>query len=548
MHYTRITAEQRSFRLWSLAAHRCLHTFNHHTSSVWALHSTHPNLERFYSGSRDGLVCVVDVEQCADISEGECVVLAREGDESRPDDAPSKSGDEGIRCIVAMDDEYVWTATGSADVKRWRDVGRRITRLSSDEDGGSYVEKPDGNVSIHVPQGLGGPFVPMPITNKRMSLDGAGDGQSPLSRTDSPGSRSVAFLPTPSPRNGPTPVANGTASFQGVSSQHVNPSLGGIGASTSAGPSGVRERLTLDQRRYNPSGAPIADSIMSDSSVNPDDNALPTHTFKLNGLPYKSLVCLGQPDSPYSFGFSTRGQDDLQTVRSRGSTSSVPHALDNLLKPDGAASSQRGSAVHERGSNQAQMARSEFQDREVAVEAIPLRQQPDEVIVGRSGLIRSLLLNDRQHVLSVDTEGEVAAWNIIRGVCIGRFSAAEVAAALDLERGVKAGSVVRKHSQEVLEMVKERIEGETMVITWCQVDAKIGSLVVHLEEGRVFDAEVYADEIVMEGMDSSKEDTRSEHRISGMDHNQLISLVNLGKWALANLFHGNKESRMHVIG
>ena len=47
---------------------------------------------------------------------------------------------------------------------------------------------------------------------------------------------------------------------------------------------------------------------------------------------------------------------------------------------------------------------------------------------------------------------------------------------------------MRKHSTEVLELVKERIESETMVITWCQVDTKIGSLVVHLEEGRVFDA------------------------------------------------------------
>ena len=508
----RINAEQRSCRLWSLAAHRCLHTFNHHTSSVWALHSVHPNLERFYSGSRDGLVCVVDVEQCSNISEGECVVLAREGDESRSDDAESKSGDEGIRCIVAMDDEYVWTATGSADVKRWRDVGRRITRLSQDDDGVSYVEKPDGNVSINVPQGLGGPFVPTPITNKRISFDGAADGQSPLSQADSRGARSVAFLPSPSPRNGPTHVANGTWT-QGGSSPYTDPSFGGTGNSTSAVSSGIRERLTLsDQRRFNPSGAPIADSIMSDSSVNVDDNALPAHSFKLNGLPYKSLVCLGEPDSPYSYDFSTGKQDDLQTVRSRASSSSVPHTLNNLLKPDGAASSQRGSAVLERGQSQAQMARSEFQDREVAVEASPLRQRPDEIITGRSGLVRSLLLNDRQHVLSVDTEGEVAAWNIIRGVCVGRFSAAEVTAALDLERGVKAGSIVRKHSQEVLELVKERIEGETMVITWCQVDTKIGSLVVHLEEARVFDAEVYADEIAIEGIDTSKEDTRSEHR------------------------------------
>jgi WD repeat-containing protein 48 len=156
----------------------------------------------------------------------------------------------------------------------------------------------------------------------------------------------------------------------------------------------------------------------------------------------------------------------------------------------------------------AQLARLKFEDREIASEAVPLRKTPDEVVAGRSGLVRSLLLNDRQHVLTVDTQGEVAAWNIIRGVCIGRFSSADVAAAFDIERGVAAGQAVRKHSNEVLELVKDRVEGETMVITWCQVDTKIGSLVVHLEEGRVFDAEVYADELGLEGYEGIREDMR----------------------------------------
>ena len=158
-----------------------------------------------------------------------------------------------------------------------------------------------------------------------------------------------------------------------------------------------------------------------------------------------------------------------------------------------------------------------FEDREIASEAVPLNLKAVEVIAGRSGLVRSILLNDRQHVLTVDTEGEVAAWNIIRGVCVGRFPTAEVAAALDLERGVKAETAVRKHSLEVLEMVRERVEGETMVITWCQVDTKIGSLVVHLDEGRVFDAEVYADELEIQATEGMNEDSRSEYNRSKPD-------------------------------
>jgi hypothetical protein len=33
------------------------------------------------------------------------------------------------------------------------------------------------------------------------------------------------------------------------------------------------------------------------------------------------------------------------------------------------------------------------------------------------------------------------------------------------------------------------------VPTWCTIDTRIGALTVHLDEGRCFDAEVYADEV-----------------------------------------------------
>ncbi|KAK8858907.1 hypothetical protein IAR55_003138 [Kwoniella newhampshirensis] len=511
-----------TIKLWSLAAHRCLHTFNHHDSSVWALHSNHPNLERFYSGSRDGLLCAVDLEQCTDISNGECVVLSREGDAPRKGVNELKTGDEGIRDIVSMDDEFVWTASGHADIKRWRDVGRRIDRLDKDFDGASYLEprdpSPAVDVAITVPSGLGVPFEPTPSNdgatrNKTLSLN-RGDGD--LSGVDSKESKSVAFAHTPSPRNGPTsPMAN------------TNLSPGRGESPASALPSAIRDRLNLDEspRRATLSGAPIANSFISESSFNADEERPGgRQSITLNGLPYESLVCLGLPDSPYSFGFSHHRQDDAHTFRSGASMNSVPRGISDLLKPNGEGSPMRISFQMEREQSQSQpnRARLDFEDREIASEAVPLRTEPDEVIAGRSGLVRSLLLNDRQHVLTVDTEGEVAAWNIIRGVCVGRFNTEDVAAALHLERGLRAEVIVRKHSQDVLEMVKERIEGETMVITWCQVDTKIGSLVVHLEEGRVFDAEIYADDLGFDDIEGMREDSR----------------INLGKWALKNLFKG----------
>ena len=484
-----------SNRLWSLGEHRCLHTFNHHTSSVWSLYSNHPNLERFYSGSRDGHLCVVDVESVTDISDGECVVLAREGNPEHPltGETESKAGDEGIRSIAAMDDTFVWTATGSAEVKRWKDVGRRVNRMSNvddNDDGLSYAIPQDrGEVSLAVPEGPSAPILD--------SVDGASQ---PLLRSESRDSRSVAFAPPPVPRAGA-----GT----GAISQLRNAHMSGTSLNSSA-----------------PGDEPGQDS-------------------SLNGIPYDSLVCLGLPDSPYSLGFSHEHRSgDFDGLAGAVPISSVPQGINELRVPgdgvDGAGgiTSHRGSIQVDREQNKAQLARSEFEDREVAAEAKPLRSTPDDVISGRPGLVRSIMLNDRQHVLSIDTEGEVAVWNILSGACVGRFEAADVAAALELERGVKPETAVRKHSIEILELVKDRIEGETMVITWCQVDTKIGSLVVHLEEGRVFDAEVYADELGLQARD----DVRCEPALVVDGNFRSHISVNLGKWALANLFKGESKS------
>ena len=464
-----------TIKLWSLAAHRCLHTFNHHTSSVWSLFSNHPNLERFYSGSRDGILAAVDVEAVGDISDGECVVLAREGwTPGKYGDYESKSGDEGVRCIVGMDDEYVWTATGSAEIKRYRDVGRRIHRLGSHIDGTSHMPNGDGvTPAPHSANGLEAPFAPASGDGnsgiRRPSADE--NAQSSLLQTESRDSRSVAFAPSPNPRGGSSPSVSGN-----LSPNNLSPVAGGI-------PQATRDRLGIQPRRTTFSGASIAGSIMSDASGLDD---VPVSAAQ-NGIPFRSLVSLGIPDSPYGFGISHRSGD----LHDQGSVHRDALGLNS--NPVAATT---------------QAARDEFEDREVASEATPLRLEPDAVIAGRPGLVRSIILNDRQHVLTVDTDGEVAVWNIVKGECVGRYSTKDVADALHLERGMSAGPAVRKHSVEVLEMVKERIEGETMVITWCAVDTRIGSLVVHLEEGRVFDAEVYADESGLPALEGSGQDVR----------------------------------------
>lgn len=337
-------------KLWSLGERRCMHTFAHHADPVWALASNSPQLERFYSGDREGYLCVTDV-RASDKSwdDASCTLVAQETAED------GRRGTEGICQIVALDEEYVWTATGAASVKRWRDARRPHVEASS-------------------------------TAPRRHLLEEA----EPLMRMDSrDSSRQVSFA------------------------------------------------ADLLRTTAAASGAPIPSSIASSTTASPSRLCLGTHL----------------------------------TLASR----------------------------------------------EVTTDAEPLRATPDAIIPGRHGLVRALVLNDRQHVLAADTSGQVSLWNIIRGECVGRFSDVSVSDHADHPLREIGG----RDAKEALEVVREHIEGEAATVTWCSVDTRIGSLTVHIEEGRAFDAEVYADE-VLEDVTGFREDQR----------------LNLGKWMLANLFEG----------
>lgn len=146
---------------------------------------------------------------------------------------------------------------------------------------------------------------------------------------------------------------------------------------------------------------------------------------------------------------------------------------------------------------------------ELASDATPFNSSPDAVIAGSRGLVRAVLLNDRMHALTVDTIGEVAVWDIVRGVCCGWYmqedvQAASICGSLDgSARSRERSSAIGDKEwspREALEAVRERIEGEAVVSAWSSVDTKTGILTVHINE-RCFEAEIYADEA---GFDSDK--------------------------------------------
>jgi WD repeat-containing protein 48 len=471
------------YRLWSLAAQRCLHTFTHHTDSVWSLYSDHPNLERFLSGDRTGHLAAVDVTGCkTDYSDGECVLLAK------VDVEEGRRGTEGISQIIGMDDEYVWTATGSASVKRWRDVGRKRDRLEAP------VLSADRRSSLTVgltpvPAAQPQPQPPAPTSPPMVTVGGFIMPQP--KRTLSQAPNAASSLPAEQ-RDGRTVAFAET-------SKPTNPFDDANDVSRSSGP-------MLGVRKTTMSGAPIAGSIMSVASSRTGGAEYATGR---NGIAYAHQVCLGLKASPQAFGSSTLDMTETDEKKAQESFlgSAMAYRRSSLARngaPSLSSHQGQGRATPDPGD----VARRDFEEREILVEADPLRDQPAEVIKGRHGLIRALILNDRQHALTVDTGGQVAVWNVIQGKCVGRYDETEISSVYQ-ESGYDLRDIGRD-SKEALDIVRERIEGESSTITWCTVDTRIGSLTVHVEENRCFDAEVYADEVGYKGDPAFKEDQRSK--------------------------------------
>lgn len=100
-------SSDRTVKVWSVTAGRCLHTLTMHDASVWSLWSTDPDLAVFYSSDRSGLVAKTDTRSCLDLDEGLGVAICQEN--------------EGIHKLVGAG-EYLWTATSRPSINRWTDV------------------------------------------------------------------------------------------------------------------------------------------------------------------------------------------------------------------------------------------------------------------------------------------------------------------------------------------------------------------------------------------------------------------------------------------
>ncbi|KAI8925962.1 hypothetical protein BC831DRAFT_458429 [Entophlyctis helioformis] len=119
-------------KLWSVAMARCWTTYAHFEAPVWCLASGCPRLETFWAGCRDGLVTktsrvrpfgsVLPASASAAASEPVPTILGVDtADEIAESVAVCRESGPVFR-IAGIDDLYVWTATPSSHVNRWRDV------------------------------------------------------------------------------------------------------------------------------------------------------------------------------------------------------------------------------------------------------------------------------------------------------------------------------------------------------------------------------------------------------------------------------------------
>ncbi|GAA6061678.1 hypothetical protein JCM10212_005970 [Sporobolomyces blumeae] len=493
-------------KLWSLAAQKCLHTFSHHDSSVWSLFSQHPSLEIFYSGDRNGNICKIDLEGTGEPGEGECIVLARDGPE---DGSEGRSGSEGITQLVGQDDTFIWSAGGSSTVKRWKDVPSKARRM------GNVVRRQKEH-------GVD------PTPAEYQQLESALDLSSPSPLVESPSTSPSPTSPISPDRERPSVsfLENLTSPLARTSS---SPSARTTPAAQASLP--VHRPSSLRTPRQSQSSSIRPPLPHASSSTNPTQNF---------DIPYDSLVPLTLPeDTFFAPAFHARQRDpDSATIHS---TYSSAHGLGlgGMARPTFATSSssvRRARSIIEphEATNVAQRA---YFERESASEATPLRSDPDDLIEGGYGLVRCEILSDRQHAVTLDTEDEVALWDVVRGRCVGVFASEELHSLRDRRpsdlsangdgRGVTT-SGTNERDIDLLEYVRERIEGEVSIATWCKCDTRVGALTIHLEEGRAFDAEAYIDECGV----GPPEDYPPDHRLS------------LGKWVLRQLFDGFIEAEM----
>ncbi|KAI8809974.1 hypothetical protein BJ742DRAFT_770779 [Cladochytrium replicatum] len=459
-----------TIKLWSLTSpQRCLVTYTHNNDSVWSLTSNHPELETFWAGGRDGLVTKMSRRRLvgqdgtagfasADDELVDCVALCKET--------------SGVNALVAIDDLYVWTATASSSVNRWRDVPFRCTTVLLPR-ANSYFA--DLNLSPALPAATtsSNAIVDSPLSSSPVAL------QSQLSST--PHQRPPTTLALSQSLNAIASTLNFGASFHSINAGTDHADIIIPPASIIKQPY-VALRALLARRPpvqlpNSPPPVPAA-PVRAPRTQNSTDNvSLRSHVGRFSVLSVDGLSL-----TPTTWG-----------VHGLTLTGGIPEFGD----------------FDENGDDSDE---DDFDDNGGGSNVEPVWKEPDEIIPGRPGLARSCILNDRRKVLTMDESGTVCVWDVIQCRLLKKYVTAPS------ERRESNAADQKLQNDVLFQKVIGVWNTAEWVANWCTVDIKNGFLTVHIDEGNAFDSEVYLEELDLG--QPQNEDQR----------------VNLGRWVLTYLF------------
>ncbi|KAJ1975493.1 hypothetical protein H4R34_004312 [Dimargaris verticillata] len=592
-----------TIKLWSLTAGRCIATYTYHTDSIWALYSDHPRLHHFYSGGKDGLIAktltngvtysehqsmaakhanpgLSDSETEGTLGAPTLVAMdaprgltARVRFNSRPHygtDAtftlaapsvapPTESESiaiaresKGIVSLVAHDSAFIWTATNSSDIKRWRDIRYNQPQSADIWSGPADTDPPAAD--------------PSPSASTRLYDTASNSPQRPPQLQHGRNSRQLTLAPPP---------ATDAAGLTNSPPSPVPP------AALLSGSLPVKYHQKPAPPSHRPSDPSTPSALVDSTAANIRATDMPPSAAALAAYRIQSTTPL--PLSQH-IPSSTLTSD---TPEASTMAASIPAAAD-----DGDDNSEE-----------------EFPSLES--ETTVVRLHPDYVIPGDCGLVRSVVLNNKFQVLALNTAEEVSLWDLIRCRRLkvlgplrelvqrrdsssgyqepsGPFmlpSHTLTPNARDSPADAKSVHFVEKPKEptaaELWETCVDQFNTDDVVPSWCVVDTKIGALSVHLDINRCFDAEQYADLLLESVMKYDKDDSdgsaqsppflpstdlhnfnriftdfNAPVKASGIYHHQHHhqppvppdQRINLGRWVLRYLFEGYTDSRLALGG
>ncbi|CDK28908.1 unnamed protein product [Kuraishia capsulata CBS 1993] len=143
-----------------------------------------------------------------------------------------------------------------------------------------------------------------------------------------------------------------------------------------------------------------------------------------------------------------------------------------------------------------------------SIRLVPFNEYPINEIIGYNGLIKARLLNDRRHVMTMDSAGKIRLWDIIQ------------CKALD--------TTYECSSDDEFDIIIQQHQTFETLPIWCKVQVMSGKLFISLSESAFINTEIYADEVLKNYPDCHYKPTEEEDE----------SLrFNIGKVVLKSLLH-----------